>query len=192
MVTEIITRLQTSCRQSSRVRFIDPDEITRELLDQLPVGKRIFRWRVPVLQDAGPGEIEVVPDQVFGLHYLDRPREKNKTYFFLEADRGTMPVIRKDLRQSSIQKKLVGYYESWRQEVLLRKYGMERFRVLAVTRSSERLSHLVEANRRFNNGKGSGLFLFGATDRLNAAANLLAVPLDSGRTGISSFLSDTL
>jgi Replication-relaxation len=190
MVTELITRVQASCRQLGRVRFIDPDEITRELLDQLPVGKRIFRWRVNVVQNGVPGEIEVVPDQVFGLHYLDRPRSHNKTYFFLEADRGTMPVMRKDLRQSSIQKKLVGYHESWRQGVLLRKFGIQRFRVLTVTRSAERVPHLVEANRAFNSGKGSGLFLFGSSEKLALSPNLLPTLFESGRLGEVSRLSD--
>lgn len=189
MVTELIVRIQASCRQMSRIRFIDPDEITRELLDQLPQDRRVFRWRVNVVHEGIPNQIEVVPDQIFGLHYLDRPKGENKVYFFLEADRGTMPVVRSTLNQSSVFKKLLGYYESWRQELLVQKFGIARFRVLTVTSSFERALHLVEANRKLNNGKGSRIFLFAAVEHLQQFENLLTAPFASGRIGEISRLS---
>jgi hypothetical protein len=192
MVTELIVRLQASCRQNSRVRFMDADEITRELLDELPQDRRVFRWRVNVTHQGFEHNIEVVPDQVFGLHYLDRPRGENKVYFFLEADRGTMPVVRSTLNQSSILKKLLGYYETWQQELLLRRFGIDRFRVVTVTTSFERMLSMVEANRQVNGGKGSGLFLFAARDHLERFQNLLAAPFASGRIGEITRLAEGL
>ena len=49
-------------------------------------------------------DLAVIPDAVFGL---DFSVERKRKYFFLEADRATMPVVRRDLDQTSFVRKLV-------------------------------------------------------------------------------------
>ena len=46
-------------------------------------------------EDAGGIRLGVIPDRVFALEYADQNGQSQRAYFFLEADRGTMPVIRK-------------------------------------------------------------------------------------------------
>ena len=94
------------------------------------------------------------------------PESRRRAYFFLEADRGTMPVVRKGLAQTSILRKLICYQETWRQGIQRSYLGISNFRVLTVTTSRERVEHLVEACRSLGGG-GSRLFLFMDQERLS-------------------------
>jgi hypothetical protein len=71
-----------------------------------------------------------------------------------------MPVERRSLGGSSIYKKLLTYHAGWQQGRHAEQFGWSRFRVLTVTNSPERVGNMVSVARRFNNGRGSRLFLF--------------------------------
>lgn len=49
----------------------------------------------------------VIPDGLFGLAFADG----TASYFMLEIDRGTMPVVRKGTNRTSFARKLKTYYE---------------------------------------------------------------------------------
>jgi hypothetical protein len=51
----------------------------------------------------------VIPDRVFGIRDLTRSGDRAVKFFAYERDRGTMPVVRSNLAQSSILRKLIGY-----------------------------------------------------------------------------------
>jgi hypothetical protein len=101
----------------------------------------------------------VEPDRVFGLSFAGEPEHRRRAYFFLEADRGTMPVKRNGLAQTSFRRKLLGYRETWRQGLHRTHLGVPNFRVLTVTTSEERMRHLIEAGRSLSGSAGT--FLFG-------------------------------
>lgn len=87
---------------------------------------------------------------------------RNGRHFYLHfylADRGTMPVVRKGLTQTSFARKLLAYQETWRRGLHKMHLGIPNFRVLTVTTSRERVRHLVAACRSLPGG-GSHLFLF--------------------------------
>lgn len=71
-----------------------------------------------------------------------------------------MPIERRNVRQTSFFRKLTAYYETWKQGIHTAVYGIQNFRVLAVTSSSERVENLLRANRNLAGGKGARLFLF--------------------------------
>ncbi len=161
-VAEIMVAFEVACRSREGVRFIPPEEVlagapesTRRLC--LP-----FRWQVEVRWGGKPYHLGVEPDKVFGLRFEDAPENRRHAFFFLEADRGTMPVARHGLAQTSFFRKLLAYQETWRQRVHRAHLGIPNFRVLTVTTSSERVEHLVDAYRALPVG-GARLFLF--TDR---------------------------
>ena len=52
---------------------------------------------------------------MFGLSFPGRPQETK--YFFLEADRGTMPVVRTDLRRTSFLRKFLSYTTTYRDKL---------------------------------------------------------------------------
>ena len=61
----------------------------------LPSGRKTA---VPLAgEDFSDGtKLGVIPDRVFALEYADQNGQMQRVYFFLEADRGTMPVVRRN------------------------------------------------------------------------------------------------
>ncbi len=126
------------------------------------------------------------PDRVFGLHFEGEPEKRQRAFFFLEADRGTMPVMRKGLVQTSFLRKLLAYQKTWRQGFHRAHLGIPNFRVLTVTTSQERVGHLVEACRSLP-GNGSQLFLFTDQESLGRQ-DILTHKWENGRgEGLSIF-----
>lgn len=52
----------------------------------------------------------MIPDELLGLAFDDG----TASYFMLEVDRGTMPVVRKETNRTSFARKLMSYYEGWK------------------------------------------------------------------------------
>ena len=59
--------------------------------------------------------LRVLSDRVFALEIDEQP--DSRAYFFLEADRGTMPVKRQSLSQTSFFRKLLAYEATWSQSL---------------------------------------------------------------------------
>ena len=158
-VAEVMVAFEVACRSRESVQFIRPEEV----LAAAPVETRClrlpFRWQVEVRVEGKPHRLGVEPDRVFGLRFEDKPENRRHAFFFLEADRGTMPVRREGLAQTSFLRKLICYQEAWRQGIHRKHLGIPNFRVLTVTASRERVGHLVEACRSLPGGR-SRLFLF--------------------------------
>lgn len=159
MVAGILVAFEASCRRHGNVRLIPWEEILETKCP--PETRRLKRpesWRVRI---PGKGEHGITPDAIFGLQYLDRPEGRNRSFFFLEADRGTMPVKRRTLAQTAIYKKLLLYHATAVQKLHTRRFGFKAFRVLTVTASPdrERVRSMVEAARTLDGLQGT--FLFG-------------------------------
>jgi hypothetical protein len=168
MVAEVMVAFEVACQSREGVRFIPPEEILTGAPEATRRLRLPFRWQVEVRQGGKPYRLGVEPDKVFGLEFRGAPATRRRAYFFLEADRGTMPVVRKGLAQTSFFRKLLAYQETWRQGIQRTHLGISNFRVLTVTMSREREGHLVEACRRLAGG-GSRLFLFTNQERLGRA-----------------------
>ena len=78
------------------------------------------------------------PDGFFGLQFPWLPDGRNRAFFFLEADRSTMPRER-------FLKKLLAYWDRFCRGGHSETLGIKRFRVLTVTKSEERLASLLGA-----------------------------------------------
>jgi DNA-binding Lrp family transcriptional regulator len=150
LVSDVMVSIELACRKSGEVRLLYEDELA------LQSKHREFQWNVKV-PDHGV-TLGVVPDRVFALEYTDQTGKMQRVYFFLEADRGTMPVVRSGLTQTSFYRKLLTYEATWTQKVHQRKLGIHRFRVLTVTTNAMRVTSLLEACSRLK--RGHGLFLF--------------------------------
>ena len=124
-------------------------------------------------------KLGVVPDRVFALEYPDAAGQSQRAYFFLEADRGTMPVKRQTLSQTSFNRKLLAYEATWAQKIHQRNLGIHRFRVLTVTTSVARVKSLVEACSEL--ARGHGLFLF--ADKSALSGDIFSHVWQSGKLG---------
>jgi hypothetical protein len=142
------------------VRVIEPGEILAHAPEATRRRRNPIAWNVRVVHERERHTIGVIPDKVFGLHFLDAPDGQNRAYFFLEADRGTMPVERSSFDRTSFYRKLLAYYETWRQQIHTEHFGIKSFRVLTVTSSAERVRNIAAAATRATTGKAPRLFLF--------------------------------
>src|ERR1035441_10314384 len=107
MVSETMVSIELACRKHG-VRLLYEDEL------ELPVEKQPFQWRG---ENSRWGNIWVIPRPGLAVEYTDQAGQVERAYFFLEADRGTMPVVRKQLAQTSFRRKLLAYEATWDNKV---------------------------------------------------------------------------
>ena len=175
LVSDVIVSLELACRQHG-IRLLHEDELN------LPV-EAPLHWQVKLRDGTKLG---VIPDRTFALEYADQKGQVQQVYYFLEADRGTMPVVREKLTQSSFYRKLLAYEATWTNKVHQRHLGIPRFRVLTVTTSAARVRSLLDACSRLQ--RGHGLFLF--ADQSVLEKDLLTAVWQCGKAATMSALVD--
>ncbi len=176
LVSEAMVSIELACRKHG-ARLLYEDEL------DLPVKKQPFQWRVKI---QGGMNLGVIPDRVFALEYTNHAGEVQRAYFFLEADRGTMPVVRRHLAQTSFRRKLLAYEATWTNKVHQRHLGIPRFRVLTVTTIAARVKPLLLACSQLK--RGHGLFLF--ADHSVLDSDVFSPVWRNGKTGELSPLLD--
>lgn len=175
LIADVMVGFELACRAHGRIRIISPGTIARSAPGADRSGAAPLQWTVDVRHEGKRVPIGVIPDKIFGLHFLDEPEGRNRSYFFLEADRGTMPVVRKTLERTSFHRKLLAYRETWRQGLHTKHFGFRAFRVLTVTSGADRCRNVLQAAKDVVDGHASGLFLF--TDRAALVGkNVLEMP----------------
>lgn len=176
-VASIMVTLELACRKNGSIRLLYEDDLG------LPVKQSPARWRVSLSNGVKLG---VIPDRIFALEYQTENRQTQRAFFFLEADRGTMPVVRPKLLQTSFLRKLLAYEATWTQKVHQRYLGLRRFRVLTVTTVSGRVESLIDACAHLKHGHG--LFLFAEKSVLEHPDILFAPIWQTGRPNQSACL----
>jgi len=177
LVSDVMVSLELACRKHGGIRLLYEDAL------HLTVKQRPLHWRVTI---DGGNKLGVIPDRIFALEYPDHTGQVQRSYFFLEADRGTMPVVRKGLAQTSFYRKLLAYEATWTRKVHQRYLGIPRFRVLTVTTNAARVQSLLAACSQLK--RGHGLFLF--ADQSVLEKDLFSAVWQSGKTGALSPVLD--
>jgi hypothetical protein len=152
LVADVMVEIEIACRRTG-IRLLTSRDLA--VRDKTIGERRPFRWQVNVSKHLKLG---VIPDYVFALDFKDKGGAGKRTCFFLEADRATMPVIRKNLSQTSFYRKLRAYAATWSQGLYRSQFDFDRVRVLTVTTSAERVKSLLNACAQLK--RGQGLFLF--------------------------------
>ncbi len=182
LVSEIVVGLELASRECGHVRLVSegslpvPKSIAHE--------RRAFRWNVNLSKKT---KLCVIPDRVFALDRADPNGHNDRAFFFLEADRGTMPVMRKNLSQTSFYRKLLAYEATWRQGIHEGRFGFHRFRVLTVTTSKKRLKSLLDACSQLKSGHG--LFLFADRTILDKPTEILSALWQTGHGESTTLLN---
>jgi DNA-binding Lrp family transcriptional regulator len=169
LVSSIMVAFELACGGDAELTFIQRDSL-------MAADKRPLRWRVRMNQNTSLG---VVPDEFFAIETATTAGGRVREYFFLEADRGTMPVIRKSLSQTSMFRKLLAYEATWKQELHKTRFGFPRFRVLIVTTRAERTASLMEACSKLKSGHG--LFLISHREAITQSEKVLEVFWKNGK-----------
>jgi len=178
LVSEVMVALELACRKAG-IRLLHDHEL------RFPGKRPSFRWTVTLNNRQKLG---IIPDRVFALEHPNPTGTQERAYFFLEADRGTMPVRRRTLAQTSFQRKLLAYAATWSQSIHRTRFGFHRFRVLTVTPSAARVKSLIDACSELE--RGHGLFLFADRSILERPEDLFSRVWQTNRPGETGSLLD--
>ena len=113
----------------------------------------------------------MIPDNAFAIYLPDGRRRP----FFVECDRGTMPVTQANVDQTSMLRKFLGYEAVRQQGLHTSRFVWQKFRVLIVTTGTDRIETMQAALASTPTLKSSPLFLF-ASHASVAEADILAHP----------------
>lgn len=199
LVSSILVGIETACREREGCRFISEEEIARgeggrPCPNPLEITAQI-RW------DGEPRLARIYADGVFGVEEAGPGGAPRRSYFFLEADRGTMPVMSPRFDRPSIIKKMRVYQAAAKVDRAIRstsaherRMGIRSLRTLFVaapdsTRGSDgrtRIASFEAASRAIMKGQGSGLFLFARRELLQAGDLLRVLDADRRPQGETS------
>lgn len=113
--------------------------------------------------------VSVIPDGLFGVEHTTEPAGDNRAYFYLEYDRGTVPLKRWGLKKCFA-------YARYAQGQCSRERGFATFQTLNIAPTQERMAHmqaflvsfLEEAQRRKESYE-EDMWLFTHTGRYDPA-----------------------
>ena len=178
LVVDFLIRARLACENSGgKYRFISQDEYLAQASLHEPK-------RNPLLLDAPTIKNEhTTPDGLCGIEFREIEKEDGypKMHFFLEADRGTEPGIRRKKESrgrklSDVQRKYVVYndyrvYYSKKEHASAREFPFANFKVAFVTISEDRVENLVHKLRdlvpaRPNERPGQRGWLFTSKENL--------------------------
>jgi Replication-relaxation len=171
----------THCAVASRhdVRLMGPEEILARAPEATRRASHPFRLSTRTQHEGRIVDVAVIPDAVFGLDFTV---ERQRKYFFLEADRATMPIVRKDFDQTSYLRKLVAYLAGGGPaNAFGAHFGIGNFRVLTITTSRERMATMIDALKQLTRGAGTAQFLFVDRATLHDCRDLLSLEWISGK-----------
>lgn len=180
MIANLMIALELATRRRSDVRLIGP----RELHSLLPASARTapHPWTLTakIKYKGKTVEAKVIPDKVFGLEFRDTGK---RCYFFVEADRGTMPIRRTHPRQTSFEHKLRTYLAAHAAHVHRDRLALANFRVLTITTSRARAMTMIGALKEIAQGKGFNQFLFTDKATLTSSPDVLTLDWITGKGG---------
>lgn len=166
-IMDFYVSLQLAVRNHPDLSFLHADDLMAQGPPHLSVKNVPFSFRVQLRKDGNTQDVGVVPDLVFGLRFSDGSRR----CFLVEVDRGTMPVARSDIRQTSFARKMEGYLAAFRAKLHERDFGWKSFRVLTVTTDDLRLRSMQE-ELRTNHSSGAILFFFASRQKFTSSSPL--------------------
>ena len=155
-IADVRVALTVACRHSEGISLQHPKDLLATLPEETRGTLRPWSWRVRVQHKGAIAQIGLLPDYVFALVFADGSRR----VFFVECDRGTMPVERSVLNQTSMLRKFLAYEGGRKQQLHTKRFGWKNFRVLVITASVERVDTMRQVVERVPEIKGSPLFLF--------------------------------
>jgi len=183
-VADFMIRLELAVREHPDIELVD----FKELLEEAPKATRKSPtpagWPVKVKHRGRVQKVSVYPDKIFALKFTYPTKASDRAFFFLEIDRGTMPLERSNLQSSSFYRKLLAYHQSqqlWRLNPKTAPYAFVHARVLTITTSPQRVVNFREASRRACEGKSPGFFLFTDRKTMQGSTDLLSLPWVNGR-----------
>ena len=177
-ITDFMCALEVAARRRGTLQLIHFDEILTTIApEETRASRRPYQWPVALRWKGSEIVPHPTPDRIFGIKDLERREGADRKFFYLEADRGTMPTARKDLSKTSMLRKLVGYGETYRRDLHTKRYNLPNVRVLTVTPGRTRIANIIATYREHAAALVSPkFFLFADRAGLNRAEDFLDYP----------------
>ena len=173
LVAEFCLRFERSV--SGERRLVGPEDLLRLAPEHRD--RDGDRWRVKPLWKGSARTLYVRPDRIFALGDLSLPEEKAWKFCFLEVDRGTMPLERRHLTQTSVWRKFLAFSETYKTRKHTECFGFPNMRVLFVAKSASRVEGMRLLFRKHTYDLCSQkLFLFTDWPTVKATENLFELP----------------
>jgi len=162
-IADIRVGLVSAIRTRPGFELLEPDQLLKTMPSATQAAHNPWTWRANVSHNGVAREIGLLPDYAFGIVFPDGKRR----CCLVECDRGTMPIDRSSLEQTSMLKKFLTYTAGKRAKLHQRQFDWKACRVLVVTNTPERVQNLLTAIRDRIHHEGHELFLI--TDRASLA-----------------------
>lgn len=178
-VSDVRVALTVACRPGHTLTLLHREQLLASLPAETRSARNPWAWRVRIQHMGTSQEVGLIPDYTFAVLLPDGRRRP----FVVECDRGTMPLERTSLDQTSLLRKFLAYESGRIQGFHTRRLGWRNFRVLTVTNSLERANNMRALIARTPALRGSPLFLF-AVHTAVLQSNILTYPWSdaSGKT----------
>ena len=169
-VTEVLVALQTAAHKVSLQFLWHHDLLFPTQPEEKDQSLHPMRWSLSLRGQGRRNRTFVIPDGAFAI----QDANGHQSWFFLELDRGTMPVARSSPSQTSFIRKIHVYKETRTVGVLWKRHEISGFRVLVVTGSQKRMASLQAATASCFKSGESNMFLFARAGDLLASHNPLS------------------
>jgi hypothetical protein len=175
-IADVRVALQRAIRERPGFQLLEPKQLLETAAAETQRRERPWTLRSKVHYNDTTIELGVAPDYPFAILYPDGRFRA----FLVECDRGTMPVDRANLMQTSLKRKFLAYTAAKRADLHQRQFGWKAFRVLVITTNSQRADNILASIRECVHEHGRGLFLV-ADRRSLAAADIISYPWRDAR-----------
>jgi hypothetical protein len=145
-IMDFYVGLQCAAHDRGDMRVLHPADIIAASPRATQQSRDPFALKVQLSDHGTRYDIGLIPDLIFGLRFADGDRR----FYMVEIDRGTMPIVRRDLTQTSFEKKMRAYLAAHAIHVHTRQFGWKTFRVLVVTTDRHRMRSMIQALRQLH------------------------------------------
>ena len=190
MVADFMVCLELACDKFKYTELIEPEQILAMLPNQSRKRVKVFHWQFDIEKQSGDQirnfRFTLRPDKIFGIYFPEDLPGRDKVYYFLEADRGTMPIKRSSPYITSYFGKMQAYHEAWHRNEYQRIFGTRAVRILTLAKSEERIQNMIKAGKRVNKSQnGSKIFWFARASEftLNSPLHIFDEVWQNGRDG---------
>lgn len=164
-IADFMISVEEMCRTSDHLEMIDQQSILNRAPKQVRRSKYPFRWKTQIRHNGKRHDIAIIPDYVFGIRDKNRKPVLNEKFYFVEIDRGTMPITRRDITQTSFMRKVLSYADTLERDLALKLFKMKGFQVLTVVNSEDRIAAIQNAITHLpEKSFSTGTFLFKVKD----------------------------
>ncbi len=175
-IADVRVALQSAIRQRPGFHLLEPKQLLETAPAETQRRERPWTWRAKVHYNDTTIDLGVAPDYPFAIQYPDGRFRA----FLVECDRGTMPVDRSNLHQTSLKRKFLAYAAAKRADLHQRQFGWKAFRVLLITTNKQRADNVLATIRGCVHENGRGLFLIADRQSLTTA-DIISYPWRDAR-----------